>query len=159
MHKITKFIHWLEWFLSLRFLPERGQIWFFQTGTRSIEITSSLIMIGFAYILMTSGHEFFIADPYEKFESMHPHKLACIMFLVSLAQITAACFKSARSNVLSGFILLISALVWFVVFGLFAAAYPPLSTGMITYLVLSIVCGLAGRVLISRNREKVGKEH
>lgn len=155
MHKLDHFINSLQLILDLRFLPDKLQKWLFSTGTRAIEVTSSLIMLGFSFVLFESNHSFFTADLYEKFEQIHPHALAIIMFAVAVAQTVAVFFKSARSNVLSGFTLLLSAFVWFVVFGLFAAAYPPLSTGIFTYLALSIVCALAGRALITRNRDVI----
>lgn len=159
MNKINAIFKYIQFIAELKFLPDKMQHWLFGTGTRAVEITSALIMLGFAYVLLVSGHEFFIVDPYEKFERLHPQTMAIIMFIVALAQLLAAYYQSARSNVLSGFALIVSALIWFIVFGSFAAAYPPLSTGIFTYLVLSVVCALAGRALITRNREAIVKGH
>ena len=152
MKRFKTAIEFLQWIFNLRFLPDKVQKWLFGTGTRAVEVMNTLIMLGFAFVLLSSNQDFFIVDPYEKFERLHPHTLSVIMFIVAIAQLIMACFKSARSNVLSGFFLLVSALIWFIVFASFTAAYPPLSTGIFTYLVLSVVCALAGRALVVRNR-------
>lgn len=143
------------WLLNLCFLPNKIQQWLFGTGTRAIEICSACIMLGFAFVLANNNQHLLIIDPYEKFKHISPHFLSICMLIVAIAQITASFFKSARSNVLAGFILLIAALIWFVVFGLFMAAYPPASTAITTYLVLAIICALAGRALITHNRNFV----
>lgn len=138
--------------LDFRFLPSKVQNWLFGTATRVLEVVSSLIMLGFSFTLFIGDHDFFTIDLYENFSKIHPHALAGFMLFVAILQLAASVYSSPRSNVISGFSMLLSAFVWFIVFGLFVAAYPPFSTGIFTYSILSLSCALAGRALITRNR-------
>lgn len=145
MSKLDHFVAMLQQLLDLRFLPDKLQKWLFSTGTRVIEVLSALIMIGFVIVFLAGGHEVFDVDLYQKFLLVHPVILSSVLSIVAIAQLAAAVFQSGRSNVISGYFLILSALIWALISGTFWAGYPPLSTGMTTYPVLAIVCALAGR--------------
>ena len=86
-------------------------------------------------------------DLYGKFTHLYPKIFISILTLVAIGQLFAAFFHSNRSNILSGFFMIWSALIWFVISGIFIAAYPPLSTGMTIYPLIAIICALAGGFL------------
>lgn len=138
----------LDFFLELRFLPDKIQHWVFGTCTRGIEILNSVVMLGFALVFHVNGKEILHEDLYSKFEHIHPDVMVVVLSITAFLQLYAAIYQSNKSNIWSGWLLIWSALVWSVIAGTFWAAYPPLSTGMFTYLVFAIFCGLAGFSLI-----------
>lgn len=162
MKKAFRWLHKaLDWVVEFRFLPAWFQNFLFGTCTRVIEITSGLVMLGFAVVFALHGNEMLKEDLYEKFQHLHPDVLVAVLFIVSVSQLSAAVFQSSRSNIISGCLLIWASLIWFLIAGAFIAAYPPLSTGMTTYTVLAVVCALAGRNLIKRTQrveEKKGGE-
>ena len=106
-------------------------------------------MIGFAGIFILGGSEVFHLKLYKGFLLLHPLTLSVLLIGVALTQLVIAIFKSNRCSVLSGYLLIFSALIWAVISATFWASYPPLTTGMTTYPVLAVVCALAGRNLIN----------
>ena len=122
----------LGFILDLRFLPDKFQQWIFGTCTRAIEMLNSAVMLGFALV----------------FQHIPPNLMVIVLTGTALLQLYAAIYQSNKSNIWSGWLLIWSALVWSVIAGTFWAAYPPLSTGMFTYLIFAFFCGLAGFSLI-----------
>ncbi|WMY90938.1 hypothetical protein [Snodgrassella communis] len=153
---VLKLLHSL---LDLRFLPNKLQKWLFYTGTRVITVTSALIMIGFAGVFLLGGSEVFNLKLYKGFLLLHPYTLAVLLIGVALLQLIIAIFKSNRCSVLSGYLLILSALIWAVISATFWASYPPLTTGMTTYPVLTVVCALAGRNLINYTKRVEDLKH
>lgn len=86
-------------------------------------------------------------DLYGKFPHLYPKIFVSILMPVAIEQLFAAFFHSNRGNILSGFFMIWSALIWFVISGIFIAAYPPLSTGMTIYPLIAIICALTGGFL------------
>ena len=148
----------IDFIFDLSFLPDKLQTIIFSTGTRGIEILSSLVMLGFAFVFYISGNEISHEDLYSKFQHIHPHVVVCVLTVTAILQLYAAIYQSSKSNIWSGWLLIWSALVWFVITGIFWAAYPPLSTGMSTYLVFAVFCGLAGRSLIRHTKHLEDKK-
>lgn len=159
MLKVFNWLHKvLACVLEFRFLPARFQRFLFGTCTRIIEITSGLVMMGFAFVFALHGNEILHEDLYEKFAHLHPHIMVVILLVVGGGQLCAAVFQSSRSNIISGCLLLWASLIWMLIAGTFIAAYPPLSTGMTTYTVLAIVCALAGRNMIKHAQHAEDKK-
>ena len=138
----------LGFILDLRFLPDKFQQWIFGTCTRAIEMLNSAVMLGFALVFHVSGKEILHEDLYAKFQHIPPNLMVIVLTGTALLQLYAAIYQSNKSNIWSGWLLIWSALVWSVIAGTFWAAYPPLSTGMSTYLIFAFFCGLAGFSLI-----------
>ena len=65
--------------------------------------------------------------------------------------------ETPRSNVLSGFLLVGSALLWSVVSVGFWYTYPPLNTAMVVYPVLAVVSWWAGVLLIDNAKDELFK--
>ncbi|WP_180295766.1 hypothetical protein [Snodgrassella communis] len=124
-----------------------------------ITVTSALIMIGFAGVFLLGGSEVFNLKLYKGFLLLHPYTLAVLLIGVALLQLIIAIFKSNRCSVLSGYLLILSALIWAVISATFWASYPPLTTGMTTYPVLTVVCALAGRNLINYTKRVEDFKH
>jgi hypothetical protein len=149
MRNVELVLQLLHSLLDLRFLPDKLQQWLFCTGTRVITVTSALIMIGFAGIFLLGGSDVFDLKMYKGFLLLRPYTLAVLLIGVALLQLIVTIFKSYRCSVFSGYLLILSALIWAVISATFWASYPPLTTGMTTYPVLTVVCALAGRNLIN----------
>jgi hypothetical protein len=139
--------NWLHWLLDLRFLPDKIQNWLFETGTRAIEVFSGLAMLGFAFTFLLAEDKLYRVDIYEKFQHLHKPTLVCILVCISVLQLGFAVIKSYRLKLVSSFLLMFSSLIWAVITGMFIAGYPPVSTGMTTYAVFTIICCFAGLYL------------
>jgi len=78
--------------------------------------------------------------------------MAKISWLFSLLGIfmagAAMLYKSDRSNIISGWLLILGGNIWFLISVAFLAPYPPLNTGMILPPLMSFVCVLAGKNLM-----------
>lgn len=159
MRNVELILQLLYSLLDLRFLPDKLQKWLFDTGTRVITVTSALIMIGFAGIFILGGSEIFNLKLYKGFLLLQPFTLEVLLLSVALLQLIITIFKSNRCHVLSGYLLILSALIWAVISATFLASYPPLTTGMTTYPVLAVVCALAGRNLINYTKRIEDSKH
>ena len=71
-----------------------------------------------------------------------------ILLFAALAQGAAMLYKSDRSNIISGWLLILGGNIWFLISVAFLAPYPPLNTGMILPPLMSFVCVLAGKNLM-----------
>lgn len=54
----------IDFIFDLSFLPDKLQTIVFSTGTRGIEILSSLVMLEFAFVFYVSGNEISHEDLY-----------------------------------------------------------------------------------------------
>ncbi|MCX8746149.1 MULTISPECIES: hypothetical protein [Snodgrassella] len=159
MKNVEMVLQLLYSLLDLRFLPDKLQKWLFHTGTRVITVTSALIMIGFAGIFLLGGSEVFNLKLYKGFLLLHPLTLSVLLIGMAVLQLLVTIFKSNRCNVLCGYLLILSALIWAVISATFWASYPPLTTGMTTYPVLAVVCALAGRNQINYTKRVEDLKH
>ena len=141
-------IKWLKWVFDWRFLPFKFQKWLFETGTRAIKFVNALCLFGFAVVLFGFGEVLYKYKLYDKFESVPPPVLASVMATLALLQVISMFGKPSRSQIIGGYMLICSGLVWFMVAVAFWASYPPLSTGVVFPSVMALICPLAGDNLI-----------
>lgn len=137
--------------LNLRFLPDHLQRWLFSTGTRALEVANVSILVGWAALLYVDGRRMLDLQNYKTFSMLDHKTLASIFAILSLIIFVATLFpNSLKSQLFKGYTMLLSAAVWAIVSTGFAIAYPPLSTAMVVYPVLAVLCWLCGENLIER---------
>lgn len=155
---MSKSIKWLKYVLELRFLPVRFQRWLFSTGTRAVEFISGCAMIGYALVFAFSPNDIYNWPIYYKFKDISETTLILVFGGVGLLQLAAMYWQTYKGEVLSGYMLLISAFIWYLTAYAFWAAYPPAHTGMVIPPVLAFLCLLAGnnslKFLFSENKFK-----
>lgn len=133
-------------FHSKRWLgvPYRLHNWLFETGTRAVALISAAGMLGYAAVFIANGQRLTSLPLYYKFAAT-PHWVIVAVFLtVGIAQLLLLPTHSPRRNIISGFFLVVSALVWCLVFAAFDAARPPANTGMVFSIIMAVCCALAG---------------
>lgn len=151
----NKALAWCNYLLGWRFLPRRLQEWLFSTGTRAVELISGCGLLGFA-VAFANHSELLTRYPiYHKFAAVPPVLVIGTLAMVGLVQLLLMCWHSPRTNVLSGFVLLLGGSLWFLIFSAFSANYPPLNPSMILPLLLALVCSLAGKNLIDYSRLQI----
>ena len=138
----------VKWLFDWRFLPFKFQKWLFETGTRAVKFVNAVGLMGFAMVLLAYGEVLYQYRLYVKFEGIPPVLLAIVMAALALLQVISMMGKTARSQVIGGYLLICSGLVWFLVAVAFWASYPPLSTGVVFPSMMALICPLAGDNLI-----------
>ena len=144
------------WFKSYRWLgiPYALHNWLLQTATRVVEFTSAAGLLGYAMVFAANGQRLTTLPLYYKFAALPQPVVVGVFVSLGLAQLALMPFKSDRSNVLSGFVLVVSSLVWFLVLAAFDAARPPANTGMVFPTIMAFLCAAAGSRLIDLSKKK-----
>lgn len=132
--------------------------WLFAIGTRVVEIANGIIMTCFAMTFLLDYQLLITNYPYRTFTHMSSLWLWFIMLLIGIAQLIAMACKSIRSNQFSALVLIWSGCVWAIVAVAFGADYPPLSSAFFTYLTLALLCALAGKEMMSKNKKLEGSD-
>lgn len=127
------------------------QYWFFEIGTRLVELFSAAILLSFSLKMIFRYVEIVSLYPYRHFKNSEPLIFIAIA-LFAVLQITVACKKSLRSNFGSGVLLLWAGFIYAWLTVNFALDKPP-SIEIITSAIMSIICFLAGREVLSLNRK------
>ena len=109
---MSKSIQWLKYAFELRFLPVRFQRWLFSTGTRAVEFVSGCSMIGYALVFAFSPNDIYNWPIYYKFKDISELTLILVFGGVGLLQLAAMYWQTFKGEVLSGYMLLISAFIW-----------------------------------------------
>ena len=138
----------IKWLLDFRFLPSKFQYWLFQRGTRAIEFISAIGLIGFAVVFHINDGTMYDLPLYHKFAEIEEWKIVVTLGVVGCLQALTLGYSSVKATALSGYMLLISALIWALISVAFYMSYPPLNTGMVVPPLLAFVCMLAGHNMI-----------
>ena len=141
---MSKSIQWLKYAFELRFLPVRFQRWLFSTGTRVVEFASGLSLIGYAAVFAFSPVDIYDWPIYYKFKTIPEFILIPVFGGIGLLQLAAMYWQTYKGNVFSGYLLLVSAFIWYLTAQAFWGAFPPAHTGMVIPPILSFLCLLAG---------------
>lgn len=141
---MSKSVQWMKYILDWRFLPVRFQKWLFGTATRAVEFISGISLIGYSLVFLSSPDDIYNWPIYYKFKDISETSLILIFSITGLSQILCMYWQTVRGNILSGYILLISAFIWYLTAYAFWSAYPPANTGMVIPPVLAFLCLLAG---------------
>lgn len=146
-------LKWLKWVFDWRYLPAKFQHWLFSTGTHAVKFLNSAGLLGFSLVLFGFGDILYRFKFYSKFETAPPEITAGVMLVLSLLQIVSMIGKTSRFQIIGGYILICSGLVWFLIAIAFGAIYPPLSTNVVFPVLLALVCPLAGDNLIKLTKQ------
>ena len=137
-------LKWVKYVLEWRFLPVRFQKWLFGTGTRVVEFASGLSMIGYAAVFAFSPVDIYDWPIYYKFKTIPESILITVFGGIGLLQLASMYWQTYRGNVFSGYLLLVSAFIWYLTAQAFWGAFPPAHTGMVIPPILAFLCLLAG---------------
>lgn len=123
----------------------------FSTPTKSIEFLNGLSMTLFGLIFLFNGSILSKHKIYLNFNYMGPIWVWWLTVIIGLIQLNAMRRDTLESNTVSAIFLKVSALMWFLIALMFGADYPPLSTGVGTYLAMCLVNIMAGFHLSAQN--------
>lgn len=137
-------LKWVKYVLEWRFLPARFQKWLFGSGTRIVEFSSGLSMVGYAAVFAISHIDIYNWPIYYKFKTIPEYILIPVFGGIGLLQLASMCWQTYKGRVLSGYLLLVSAFIWFLTAYASWGAFPPAYTGMVIPPILSFLCLLAG---------------
>ena len=144
--------------LNIVFLPEQVRQWFFGTGTRGLEILNAMLMLTWGVVSLLNKHTQALLPTYEKIGTMPALFISIIFFILGFAQLFYVAKSTINSNIASGFLLVVSGLVWSIVAVGYWGNYPPLTPGMVVYFPLAIVNWWAGVLIIDNAKlEKIDK--
>ena len=129
----------------------QGRRFLFHLPTKSIEFLNGLLALMFGLVFMMNGSSLVQYKSYVAFTYVGPVWLWFVISMIGVFQLNAMRKETLESNMLSAIVLKVSSLLWFLVAILFGSTYPPLSTGFFTYLIISLVCVLAGYELSAQN--------
>lgn len=135
-------------------LPFRLRNWLLETATRVIECVSGLAMLGYAAVFQANGQKLVATELYYKFATLPLWAVVSVFVMLGAGQLLLMPLKTARGCVLSGFVLVVSALVWFLVFAAFETSPVPANTGVIFPSIMAFLCAASGSRLIDLNKPK-----
>lgn len=135
-------------------LPFRLRNWLLETATRVIECVSGLAMLGYAAVFQANGQKLVATELYYKFATLPLWAVVSVFVTLGAGQLLLIPWKTPRGCVLSGFVLVVSALVWFLVFAAFEASPVPANTGVIFPSIMAFLCAASGSRLIDLNKPK-----
>lgn len=130
--------------------------WLFATGIRVLECISGLGLLGYAFVFMIGGEKMLLSYPiYYKFKELNITVVILTFAVVGGLQMWAMLTQpSNRRQVLGGFVLIISSLVWGLVFGAYYSVTPPINTGLVFSGILSLLCVIGGNNLIKHQQDE-----
>lgn len=113
--------------------------WLFNTPTRALEVTSGLIGLFFSIVMLADYHVLVGLKTYEPFAYVRLKWGWLLLALLAIIQLYKTVDASINGKEKSAYLLLWFALAYAIISVLFAASYPPLSTGFSTYIILSVI--------------------
>lgn len=134
--------------LDWRFLPCKFQTWLFNRATNVIEFINLACLIGIFIVLTIDEGGMYAVQTYHKLQMLPENYVLTVLGVTILLQLLPYVLKGLHKTAVSGYALLFSGLIWFVISTAYVASYPPLNLGMVFAPVFSFLCVLAGRNLI-----------
>lgn len=125
----------------------------FETATRPFELFNSSFLIWYGYVFAVDGKELYTHHIYQSFQDIPLEVAIGIFVLLGVAQFVLTWRDSPNSNILSGFVLILSSLVWFLMTAAFSQAYPPLNMDMFACGLMCIASITSGKYLIDCNKK------
>lgn len=138
----------LKSILDWRFLPHKFQAWLFNRATNMIEFINLACLIGVFVVLFIDDGGMYEVQTYHKLQTLPESYVLTVLGGTILLQSLPLLLKGLHKTAVSGYALLFSGLVWFVISAAYVASYPPLNLGMVFAPIFSFLCVLAGRNLI-----------
>ena len=133
--------------------------WLFDSGTRAMEVLNAFGLIGFSAVFFWNNPVLIKLPSYEKFALVTPPCYWFLTLFLGVACLVALKKKSLRSNQVSGFLIMLSAVVWGIIaLGFTMEDFDGITTAPLTYGLLSLFCVLTGTRLLLVNREEEEKQ-
>lgn len=130
--------------ISVAFFRFRQMIhWIFSDGVRVVEIINAFTLISFAAIFILGATELSLIYPYRGFVFATSVWIWLGVLVLGLTQWLLLLGTSLRSDRRSAIVLAASSVVCFILAGIFASDYPPLSTAVPIYFIDAVMCMLA----------------
>ena len=130
--------------ISIAFFRFRqGVDWIFADSVRVVEIINALTLMSFALVFMLGAMELSLVYPYRGFVFATSIWIWSGVLLLGITQWFLLLSTSLRSDRRSAIILAASSVVFFVLSGIFASDYPPLSTAVPIYFINAVMCMFA----------------
>lgn len=126
--------------------------WLFAHATRLAEFINTVALMGFGFFMLLGFNDLVLSHPYRKFTYASSKLFWITVCLIGIAQAVAMLRISIKSNQASGILMQISSLIWAAFAITFGLDYPPVSTALPLYALLSFVCITAGHKLINTNK-------
>lgn len=138
-------------------LRTRFYDWLFGTPTQVLEAVNALFLAAWAVALWDDrliGLPTYVGLAAFSGHSWANEALSLIFAVAAVFSVAGWCHKARRrSDKLSGFALLVGAVMWVAVSLNYWASYPPINTGLLTYGVTSVFCWLCGSFLWERGKK------
>jgi len=134
-------------------LFESGIEWLFATKTRVFEVFNATLFMSWGIAAIVDPR-MFETSTYWAFGILPLSLTAAAFFAMSLMSIVGIFSHKINARFLGGYSLFLSSLVWALVSVGFVAAYPPLTTAMVLYPQLSLLCFVVGRKIINECAKK-----
>ncbi len=150
-----KSIFYLKRVFNWQFMPYRYHHFLFGSCTKSVETISGLGLLGFAFVFWLDGSRLVQYPIYIKFQHAPLWLIIALFGVVGLAQVVALWWDSARSNIISGYLLIMAAMLWFMTGVAFGSGYPPANTGMVFPPLMAVACTLVGHNVVCRAKSQV----
>lgn len=130
--------------ISIAFFRFRQMVeWIFSDAVRVVEIINAFTLISFAAIFIVGAVELSLVYPYRGFVFATSVWIWLSVLALGLAQWFLLLSTSLRSDRRSAIVLAASSVVFFILAGIFASDYPPLSTAVPIYFINAVMCMLA----------------
>lgn len=130
----------------------RFRRWLFEIGTRVVELLNALLLVSFAAVMLLNYFDLLLLPSFARFNITELYQWLLVLGL-GVGQFFAMCYKSNRSNQVSGLLLLFSSTVWLIIAAIFSAnAAHVMTTAVTTYVLVALACLLAGYELLTINR-------
>lgn len=137
-------------------LRARAARWLFGTPTTVLEVLNAgMLLIWAGAVLDDRLFELYLYAP--AFRSLSApwinEAVAAVFFVAFTFAIAGMRRYGGRYDVLAGYALQLSALLWVCVAANFMGAYPPVNTGALVYALIAILCWTCGCHLWTRGKQ------
>lgn len=133
--------------------------WLFDSGTRAMEVLNAFGLVGFSGVFFLNNPVLIKLPTYENFALVTPPSYWLITLVLGVSCLLALKQKSLRSNQISGYLIMLSAVVWAIIaLGFTMEDFNGITTAPLTYGLLSLFCVLTGTRLLLVNREEEEKQ-
>ena len=137
-------------------LRARAAKWLFGTPTTVLEVLNAGLLLVWALAVLSDT---MIALPlystaFRLYTSSYANEAVSAVFFAAFVFAAVGAYRNGRrADMLSGYALQLSALLWTAVAANFLGAYPPLNTEVLAYGVLAIICWTCGCHLWTRGKQ------
>lgn len=129
--------------------------WLYGTPTKLLEVLNALMLLTWAGAILDDR---MIALPfYSTVFQLYSfgwvnEAVSAVFFTAFIFAVAGAARRERRADVLSGYALQLSSLLWVAVAANFLGAYPPLNTEVLAYAILALLCWMSGCHLWTRGQ-------